>query len=454
MSVPVRVGAQRVLSAVGVALLGVFALALALGVGYLAPTRPVYAVGVALVVLALGLTLVEPATLPVLCIPLVLVVVRVGGNGLDLFLSDLVLFAAAWPALAFSVRPFSPPMRAILWLLGVYLAVTSLAVLYHPYRANVLEWAHQASLVGGALLVGWTVGRRGLAHVAVWLLTLCGVVLACSVIIEAIRLSREGTLTAIYPQWPYPMHKNLAGTILAFVALLTYARPAWGRMPRVPGTLVFLLLGTALVLTQSRQAVVGLAVGLVVLVLRGRREHRRSRVIILAVVPVLVFIGTVVQDQLHSDNEHNSTLQRIAWLKDSIVVWQSSPWFGAGNRWWYDNRFAIAFQPPNAEVEVLTTSGVVGLAAFLALMVGSIVVLWRVAPRYGSLAVAVVVARFVQGQLDLFWVAVQVSLPFVIVGLCLGAAAYEQHVEEPATPAGTALAEPDVRRDRPPAVRA
>ncbi len=35
----------------------------------------------------------------------------------------------------------------------------------------------------------------------------------------------------------------------------------------------------------------------------------------------------------------------------------------------------------------------------------------------------VVLSRLVQGQLDLFWVAVQTSVPFLIVGICLGAQA-------------------------------
>ena len=34
--------------------------------------------------------------------------------------------------------------------------------------------------------------------------------------------------------------------------------------------------------------------------------------------------------------------------------------------------------------------------------------------------------RFVQAQFDLFWVAVQVSLPFVVAGLCLGAMALDR----------------------------
>jgi hypothetical protein len=32
----------------------------------------------------------------------------------------------------------------------------------------------------------------------------------------------------------------------------------------------------------------------------------------------------------------------------------------------------------------------------------------------------------VQSEFDLFWVSVQASLPFLILGLCLGAAAYSE----------------------------
>ena len=57
-----------------------------------------------------------------------------------------------------------------------------------------------------------------------------------------------------------------------------------------------------------------------------------------------------------------------------------------------------------------------GLVAFLLLMVVALRVAWRLDPAYGSLAVAVLVSRLVQGQFDLFWAAVQGSLPFVVLG--------------------------------------
>ena len=69
---------------------------------------------------------------------------------------------------------------------------------------------------------------------------------------------------------------------------------------------------------------------------------------------------------------------------------------------------------------MLTTAGLLGIVTFLVLMVGTLVILWRVQPLYGTLAFTVVLARFVQSHFDLFWVTAQVSIPFLIAGLSLG----------------------------------
>jgi hypothetical protein len=129
----------------------------------------------------------------------------------------------------------------------------------------------------------------------------------------------------------------------------------------------------------------------------------------------------MVRNQIASGNEFNSFFQRIDWFHDSVHVWSTDPFFGAGLRWWYTDRFENAFQPPNGTLEMLSTAGIVGLTGFVILLVGSVVVLWRVDPKYGSVALMVVLSRIVQGQLDLFWVAVQTSIPFLIVGICMGA---------------------------------
>ena len=141
---------------------------------------------------------------------------------------------------------------------------------------------------------------------------------------------------------------------------------------------------------------------------------------VLGGVGALAFVTTLIRDQIDSGNQFNSLFQRINWFQDSTDVWLSDPLFGAGLRWWYTDRFEVRFQPPNAEMEVLSTAGLLGLAAFLLLMVGSLVVLWKVQPLYGTLAFTILLSRFVQAQFDLFWVAAQVSIPFLVVGLCIG----------------------------------
>jgi hypothetical protein len=135
----------------------------------------------------------------------------------------------------------------------------------------------------------------------------------------------------------------------------------------------------------------------------------------------------LVKDQVATGNEFNSFFQRLTWFQESVDVWLRNPVFGVGLRWWYTDRFPVNFQPPNAEMEVLSSAGVVGLVGFLVLMVGALVVLWKVDPRYGTVAVAVLLSRLVQGQLDLFWVAAQTSIPFVVVGVALGAHAHALH---------------------------
>lgn len=81
------------------------------------------------------------------------------------------------------------------------------------------------------------------------------------------------------------------------------------------------------------------------------------------------------------------------------------------------------YQPPNVVLELLTSVGIVGLAAFVLMIAIMLRVLWRIDPTYGTLAFALIAARLVQSQMDLFWVSIQVSYPFVVTGVCLGALA-------------------------------
>ncbi|MEA5153900.1 O-antigen ligase family protein [Raineyella sp.] len=398
------------------------AVGLALGIGHLVPGRPLIAIGAVGVVLALGVTVADPATIPLIAMPVLLVVHRVGGGTLDLSLSDAALGVATITALFFAPRPFSPPLRNLLWLSGVYQFATLFTVVANPYVSGVIEWFHAWVLVAGALIVGWTVGRSGHARAGLTLFLLAALGLAGLTIAQGALQYAHGNFGAVFVSWPYGMHKNFLGTVLGFAAVIAYTRPLWMGWRKGWALTAFTVLVAALAMTQSRQALVGLAVALLVVALRGDAHRRRSKLIVVLVIPALVVVATTVRDQIATGNIHNSIFQRVTWFQETVTYWRASPWVGHGLRYWY-RPGEPGFQPPNAELELLATAGIIGLIAFLALMIGALGILWGVDPAYGTLAVAILLSRLAQAQLDLFWISVQTPIPFVIIGVCLGALA-------------------------------
>lgn len=410
----------------------------------LTSAQPWLALGLGAAVLVVGLTLRMPMALPVLGMPLLLLVNRVGGA---LSVSDFVLFAAFWPALLFARRPFSRPMRNVLWASAFYQATVLFTVIANPYAANVVEWFHSWLLVGGALLVGWAIGAAGHARLALGLYVGGSVVVALAALAQFVVNLASGNTGPVYLNEPFLMHKNYIGCVLAFAAIIVYARPRWLRWNDLVCLGLFGLFLAGILVAQSRQALIGLAVAIAVVALRPDPHRHRSKVVLLAIAGAAVVVGGLVQDQLESGDQYNSAYQRLTWFRQSLVIWQDYPAFGAGLRWWYTDRFEESFQPPNAEFEMLSSGGIVGLIGFLVMFLVILVVLWRVDPRYGTLAFVLVAMRLVQGQFDLFWVAAQVSIPFVIAGICLGAQAHAQRSGEDDAdpPAATAAAPPRSR---------
>ncbi len=436
MSVRLPDGLRRVLRATGIAALGVLTVVLVLAVGGFSATDPLISLAIAVVVLGFGLTLMDAAIVPLLLVLPLLVAARVSAGGTDLSLSDFALFTAFWPAAFFATRPYTPPMRNLLLLTLVYQSATIMTVVANPYTANLVEWVHAWLLTGAALVVGWSLGREGHARAALTLLLAGSVVIAVCTIGQGLLQYAGGNFDAVYPTFPYPMHKNFVGCVLGIAAVTAYVNPVWVHWPRWFAFGSFWVCTVGIGVAQSRQALVGLGVALVVISLRVDPERKRSRLILLAVAPALTVVGFLVKDQVESGNKFNSLFQRIDWLSDSLKVWQTDYLFGAGLRWWYTDRFPVRFQPPNAEAEVLSSAGLIGLVGFIVLMGGTLRVLWKLDPTYGVLAGSAVLSRLIQGQLDLFWVSAQVSIPFVIAGICLGAQARAQS-QAPATPSGS-----------------
>ncbi|MGW6003984.1 O-antigen ligase family protein [Oerskovia enterophila] len=419
--------------------------AVLVGVGFLVPGYSAIAVAVAALVLVVGMTIYEPAALPILAMPAMVVVERVGGDAVNLSLSDFALFGAFWFALFFAQRPLSRPMRSLLWLSALYQVATLFTVIANPYTANTVEWFHAWLSVGGALLVGWAVGRAGRARLGLTLFMIPCLAIAALTCVTALQQLASGNTGPVYLEIPFAMHKNFIGCVLGSAALLAYARPWWVGWPKTFAFPAFWLCGLGVLASQSRQALIGLAIGVVLITLRSDPDRKRSKLILLAAIPAVYFVWTAVQEQLASKDQFNSAYQRLTWYEQAIDVWERSPWVGVGLRWWVANRTEYTFQPPNAELEVLTSAGIVGVVAFLVLFFGSLVVLWRMNPRFGTLAFSVLLMRFIQGQFDLFWVSVQVSVPFLIVGVCVGADAYAESRRAARVESGAALPVDDLR---------
>lgn len=372
-------------------------------------------------VLVIGtvLSFSKPMAVALMAMPVLFISGRVGLGAGDLSASDVALAAAFGTAVLLGHRPYSRPMRAMLVLNLVYQFTTLFTVIVNPFTANTVEWFHAWLLISGALIVGWAVARAGYARTALNLMLAGSLAIAIGTFGTALFQYASGDFAEVYPSWPFPMHKNFAGTVMAFMALAVFVNPDWVGWARRVRTPVFWTLLVAIVMTQSRQALIGLVVAIIFVVLR-RGVHGRSRWALLLLIPAAWLVTTTVVDQVQSQNKFNSVYQRLDWFREVYAFWKQSPIFGHGLRYWYTN-VSSAFQPPQAELEVAVSAGVVGLLGFIVMGIGFFVVLWRVDPRFGTLAIAAIGSRIVQAQFDLFWVAAQVSIPFVIAGICLGA---------------------------------
>ncbi|MFN3866108.1 MAG: O-antigen ligase family protein [Demequina sp.] len=371
---------------------------------------------IAVGLLLLGVASVDMTLVPVVAFPATLASMRVGGF---VSVSDLVLAAATIVALFMLQRRGALVMQPLVLAGAVYLALTVPTLIWNPFRENLIEWVHELVLVIGAMVVGFVAGRHGRARAA-----LGSFVAVCSGVgIVAMFTTMTSFLStgSFVPAYVGDLHKNAVGGMLAAALIIVYARPPWLAWPRGRNTLAFLILAGGLAASQSRQGMIAALIGMLVVAMRPYvRGMRRPKLIWLVALTVTGVVAANVNAQLSSDNPFNSATTRLDWYSQSIEVWRESPIFGRGLRWWHTPEFSGYIQPPNAELEVLTSGGIVGLAGFLAMFVIAAWSLLRLPSAYGTVGLAVVAGRFAQGQFDLYWVAGQASLLWMVAGVCYG----------------------------------
>ncbi len=96
-------------------------------------------------------------------------------------------------------RPYSRPLRQLLWLNLFYQFTTLFTVIVNPDAANTIEWFHAWLLVSGALIVGWALGRAGYARLALATMVVTACVIAVGTYVSALLQYARGDFSPVYP---------------------------------------------------------------------------------------------------------------------------------------------------------------------------------------------------------------------------------------------------------------
>ncbi|MHB1844990.1 MAG: hypothetical protein ACYCWW_09175, partial [Deltaproteobacteria bacterium] len=180
-----------------------------------------YALAASVVVLFTGFAVYEPTILPGLAIIGTLVLERLAGASTNLSVSDALLFFGTLSALIVFRPGGDREVKALLWLVVAYEVMMILPVIDNPYRADFVEWGHEAFLAGGALICGWVVGQRGHARFGLGAFLFGACVLS-------LWAGLESPLHHFHPVFlPGGYQKNPIGDLVAFGTLVAYANPGY-----------------------------------------------------------------------------------------------------------------------------------------------------------------------------------------------------------------------------------
>lgn len=399
-------------------------------VAWVATSSVAAAVSLTAAALLLTACFVWPAAIMVSTFPASFATWRVGPAVIDMSAADLLAFLGAVASLPF-VPWHGKAFRAALLATAGYCAVVGVAAVAHPSPAALVEVVHRFVMVMGAVCIGAAVVRTGHVTAALRSLVVVAAVFSAAAVVD--------TLTHQFrPAYPLGVAKNAGGVLLTLTFLVIFfAEPHlnWSRKSTAPlGALI--LVGLAA--TQSRGAALALVVTLGIYFIRtswhgdARRLRKATPLFILIAIGLFV-AGTI---SLQSENASlagvNSKFTSVASRQETYKaayngVIKPHPIFGAGPKW-FTKPGALAGEPHNMLIDETASTGVIGLGAFLVflwvlfrLLNGGSTVLERLA--WYALA-----ARVVAAMVDIFWVAGPNTLPFLLVGLAIGAEATEGSV--------------------------
>jgi len=432
---------RRRLTPLGMALVGVALLALVAALAFLTPTL---AIALVVAIIAVALTLTAP--LLVLCaLPLAVAfgsLATQGVGGLHVGPTDLLLgllavvvfgrlLARYRPAIRTYARGLAtaqgqahargwlrrmwreaPELIALFSALFAYLAIVALSIVvaisHSATLKEVIKWSEVTTAVALTLLLART--ERQVRLVA-WALIVAGLAEAllgsAQWAFAAGSLGPGGTSVRVFGTFGQP---NPFGGYLNFAAPLAISLALFGRDTRerwvAAGASVILLLAQGL--ANSRGALIGLVVAVVVIAVLGWRRERLAIVAAVFGVPLalIAWFGQLIPQHLQNAvlnqvringltlscapntgvNDANfSTIERLAHWVAGLRMFLAHPILGvgAGN---YNNayaQYAVACWPEplghahNYYINVAAETGILGLVTFLGLVAAALYLGWR-----------------------------------------------------------------------------
>jgi hypothetical protein len=368
----------------------------------------------------------RPVVLAVVAVAGVYAVQRLGatnatpGSGSGVSYSDALVASATIMALpALAGTPELRRLRSAGTAIAVYLALLLPSVLANHSDRVYFEWLHRLVIVGGALLVGAWLVREHAERAAL------RAFVAVSTVIGA--LACYDTLSnGLHPASPLQLNKNLIGSLLAVAVVVLLAATHTLRLSLVVRFAAVAVVAGGLLSSQSRGGELAAVLGLLVAFVLDPGSHQRRTKIFAAVVGlgVAVFAGLSIHTQLQQstvDFRNSSAGVRFNVEDVTHEVWRSSPYVGVGLKYFNAGVYGPYAQAPNNVVDnELAESGLVGLAGFVLLQIGTIAAaVRRRASPLAPVAAGAVAGQLLHGMVDIYWAAGVVTLPFVLLGIAL-----------------------------------
>jgi hypothetical protein len=398
---------------------------------------------VAGLVFALGIFVADPILIVVIVLPGAILIQRAGGASTNLSVADLLVFVGAIVCLfhiewrsALHLKRF---LRGIVW----YQAVLILVVVAHPFRGDIIEWFHRLSYLAGSTLVGYVIATQGRARQAFRLFLWGAAILALFAIEHSFALHFHPAQWGVY-------QKNAIGAVMWVAVVVAQLNPSWARIPRLEVRVIEVLCLLGLLASQSRQAAILVVVALGAAALLNSGVRGRWKTVIFIAVPAIGLSYYSLALAFQNNPQFNSITIRLGQIGAAVHVWHQSPWLGLGLRFYNLPQFISVTAPPNSLVDNLASTGIIGSIAFFFMVFVTMQAMAALPRVYGTLGLVVLMAHYVDGLFDIFWIGALSIAPFIIAGISLGMADADpraEHVPDlAAAPHGVGARAPAHRR--------